>query len=76
MAQVKRVICFFNPSIPKDEALVKVWKQSEAIFKVTVFEGELIKEYGNPLWSKIGEVEKTIINMYICIIYSDWLYFL
>jgi hypothetical protein len=64
MAKIKRVICFFNPSIPKDEALTKIWKQEEAIFKVTVFEGELQKVYGNPLWDKIRQVEDTILRMY------------
>lgn len=64
MSRIKRVICFFNPSIPEDEALTKVWKQEEAIFKVTIFEGELVKEYGNPLWTKIGEVENLVRRMY------------
>lgn len=64
MSRIKRVICFFNPSIPEDEALTKVWKQEEAIFKVTIFEGELVKEYGNPLWERIGQVEDMMLMMY------------
>ena len=64
MAHITRTICFFNPSISREEAIGKIWKQEEAIFKVTVFEGELVKEYGNPLWARIREMEEIMLIMY------------